>query len=92
MSTQTLFDTLLANIPKLDTSRKNWVTFIACFQAAVKAKGKWGHFDGSVPCLEELVAGARNALLEEGEDPENVLLTCQAEWDSAEDVAWYLLS
>ena len=40
ISTQTLFDTLLANISKLDMSGKNWVIFVACFWATVKAKSK----------------------------------------------------
>ena len=42
-------DTLPASVPKLETSGKNWLLFSIRFQLAVKAKGKWGHFDGSVP-------------------------------------------
>ena len=28
----------------------NWAIFSVCFQDAVKAKGFWGHFDGTTTC------------------------------------------
>ncbi|THH06822.1 hypothetical protein EW146_g9493 [Bondarzewia mesenterica] len=42
-------DTLPSSIPKLDTHGENWAIFSIRFETAVKAKGKWDHFDGSNP-------------------------------------------
>ncbi|KAA1478898.1 hypothetical protein DENSPDRAFT_743280, partial [Dentipellis sp. KUC8613] len=50
MSTQSLStDTLPSSVPKLNTRGANWAIFSACFQIAIEAKGKWGHFDGTEP-------------------------------------------
>ncbi|KAL5520228.1 hypothetical protein ACEPAG_9441 [Sanghuangporus baumii] len=46
MSTQS-HDTLPTSIPTLETSEKNWLLYSLHFQLAVKAKEKWGHFDGT---------------------------------------------
>lgn len=47
MATVTNSDTLPNSIPRLDDQARNWVIFRLRFSAAVAAKGKWGHFDGS---------------------------------------------
>ena len=46
-STTALADTLLSSIPKLDATDMNWAIFLLHFQDAVKAKGYWGHFNGT---------------------------------------------
>jgi len=48
--TTSLSDSLSSSVPKLDATGINWAIFFVCFQDAVKAKGFWGHFDGSEPC------------------------------------------
>ena len=40
-------DSLSADVPKLLSTGANWGIFCECFVPAVKAKGKWGHFDGT---------------------------------------------
>ncbi len=40
-------DVLSHSVPKLETSWKNWPIFAIRFVAAVRAKGVYGHFDGS---------------------------------------------
>lgn len=49
-ATTSLSDTLLLSVPKLDASRMNWVIFTVHFQDAIKAKGFWGHLDGTSTC------------------------------------------
>ena len=44
-----LTDSLLSDVPKLNPSGVNWAIFEFRFLSAVKAKGKWDHFDGSTP-------------------------------------------
>jgi len=43
----TLTDSLPSNIPKLNPFGINWAIFKFRFLSAVKAKGKWDHFDGT---------------------------------------------
>ena len=47
LTTSLLSDTLSATIPKLKAEGDNWAIFFIQFMVAVKAKGFWGHFDGS---------------------------------------------
>ena len=47
LTTSSLSDTLSAAVPKLEAEGKNWAIFFIQFMDAVKAKGFWGHFDGS---------------------------------------------
>ena len=52
MSTVTataLADTLPLTVPKLKATGLNWTIFLLRFQDAMKAKGYWGHFDGTEP-------------------------------------------
>ena len=42
-------NTLPSSIPKLDPQGENWAIFAICFETAMQAKGKWGHFDGTAP-------------------------------------------
>ena len=52
MSTTTmssLSDTLPSAVPKLEAEGKNWAIFYVHFMDAVKAKGFWGHFNGTTP-------------------------------------------
>ena len=73
-------DTLPASIPKLETSRKNWLLFLICFQLAVKAKGKWSHFDGTVSRPEAILIDQAEAIvIGGGEDPNDNLVECQLE-------------
>ena len=86
-------DTLPASVPKLETSGKNWLLFSIRFQLAVKAKGKWSHFDGTVSRPEAISADQAEAIvIGGGEDPNDNLVECQLEWDKDKDVALYLLS
>ena len=48
LTTSSLSDTLSATVPKLEAKGKNWAIFFVRFMDAVKAKGFWGHFDGSM--------------------------------------------
>jgi len=59
VTTTSLADTLPSSVPKLDASGLNWAVFSLHFQDAVKAKGYWGHFNGTsehpaAPKLEDL--------------------------------------
>jgi len=47
--TTALSDSLPSSVPKLDASGLNWAILSICFCNAVKAKGFWGHFDGTTP-------------------------------------------
>jgi len=48
ITTSSLSDTLLSTMPKLEAEGKNWGILYVCFMDAVKVKGFWGHFDGSL--------------------------------------------
>ena len=50
MSTTALTTTniLPSSVPKLLVTGLNWTTFSMHFEDAIRAKGLWGHFDGSV--------------------------------------------
>ena len=48
LTTSSLSDTLSAAIPKLEAEGENWAIFFIWFTDAIKAKGFWGHFDGSM--------------------------------------------
>jgi hypothetical protein len=51
MSSPALTTNLLpTTVPKLESTRLNWTVFSMRFQDALKAKGFWGHFDGSADC------------------------------------------
>jgi hypothetical protein len=41
---------LLTTIPKLKSTGLNWTVFLMWFQDMLKARGFWGHFDGSTVC------------------------------------------
>ena len=86
-------DTLPASVSKPETSGKNWLLFSIHFQLAVKAKGKWSHFDGTVLRPEAIPADQAEAIvIGGGEDPNDNLVERQLEWDKDKDVALYLLS
>ena len=53
-------DTLPSTVPKLDTLGSNWLVYQLRFTKAVRAKGKWGHFDRSVyhPQAVDVTVGA----------------------------------
>lgn len=100
-------DTLPTSVPTLETSGKNWLLFSLRFTLAVKAKGKWGHFDGTKPRPEppqaqeqaaEAAAGAaeEGGAAAEGVGPDpfdlEVYQELLAEWQKNEDIALYLLS
>ena len=73
-------DTLPASVLKLETSGKNWLLFLIHFQLAVKAKGKWSHFDGTVLRPEAIPADQAEAIvIGGGEDPNDNLVECQLE-------------
>ena len=73
-------DMLPASVPKLETSGKNWLLFLICFQLAVKAKGKWSHFDGTVSRPEAISADQAEAIIiGGGEDSNDNLVECQLE-------------
>lgn len=42
-------DVLPASLPHLEVSGTNWAEFVMRFRTAIRGKGIWGHFDGSVP-------------------------------------------
>ena len=43
-----LSDSLPSDVPKLQPTGVNWAIFYICFSSAIQAKGKWGHFNGTV--------------------------------------------
>jgi hypothetical protein len=43
---QAVSDSLPSDIPKLASNGLNWAIFKLHFTATVRAKGRWGHFDG----------------------------------------------
>ena len=47
MSTSLTTDSLTSDVRKLEANGSNWPIFCVRFEAAVAAKGKWGHFDGT---------------------------------------------
>ena len=53
-----LADFLPLSVPKLNASGLNWAILSLYFQDAIKAKGYWGHFDGTEPCPAPATAGA----------------------------------
>ena len=92
MSTVTataLADTLLSSILKLEASGLNWVIFSLCFQDAVKAKGYWGHFDGTnlhliVIQTSPLSTSATTKTSATTTSPTAKELTVIAQWDKDE--------
>ena len=48
LTTSLLSDTLSAAVPKLEAKGKNWAIFFVQFMDTIKAKGFWGHFNGSM--------------------------------------------
>jgi hypothetical protein len=44
----TTTDILPSSVPKLLATGLNWTAFSMRFEDAIRAKGLWGHFDGSV--------------------------------------------
>jgi hypothetical protein len=44
----TTTDILPSSVPKLLLTGLNWTAFSMCFEDAIRVKGLWGHFDGSV--------------------------------------------
>ena len=49
-------DTLPSTVPSLASDGSNWSIFVTKFKAAMAAKKKWGHFDGSSTRPHLLVA------------------------------------
>lgn len=43
-------DVLPTSVPHLELSGANWAEFVMRFWTAIRGKGIWGHFDGSMPC------------------------------------------
>jgi len=44
----TTTDILPSSVPKLLATGLNWTAFSMRFEDAIRAKGLWGHFDGSI--------------------------------------------
>ena len=72
----------LSNVPCLEPSSVNWAIFTLCFQKAMKANQKWGHFNGSITC--PIPANV--------DKPTNDKKTAMADWDRSESVMLYMLS
>lgn len=64
-------DTLPSTVPKLDPSGSNWLVYRLRFTQAVKAKGKWGHFDGTSYCPQavDVAVGAEGAVAGQAATP-----------------------
>ncbi|KAJ3884962.1 hypothetical protein GG344DRAFT_28473, partial [Lentinula edodes] len=80
-------DSLPSDVPKLSNVGINWAIFDLRFTAAVKAKGKWGHFDGTSikpsPALDK-ATGSPLPLTDEQ-------LAASVKWDRDEAAAHNLL-
>jgi hypothetical protein len=72
----------IPNVPCLEPSSSNWAIFSMCFQEAMQANQKWGHFDGmSVhPVPKDLNA------------PEATEVKEMANWDHSKTIVCYMLS
>ena len=72
----------LPNVPHLELSGVNWAIFTLCFQEAMQANQKWGHFDGLIthPIPADIAK------------PTNDEKTAMADWDCSESIMLYMLS
>lgn len=57
-------DSLPSSVPRLEPGGANWLIYRLRFTQAVKAKGKWGHFDGMSKRPTEPKVVARASSLE----------------------------
>ncbi|KZV86742.1 hypothetical protein EXIGLDRAFT_593380, partial [Exidia glandulosa HHB12029] len=71
-----------SDVKKLEANGSNWLVFHLRFVKAVKAKSKWGHFDGS---KARPVAADTNA-------PTVGEVAAMAKWDEDEAVASQMLA
>ncbi|KAF9016881.1 hypothetical protein BDZ89DRAFT_909920, partial [Hymenopellis radicata] len=74
----TITDSLPANVPMLSTQGENWNIFLLRFSAAVQARNRWNHFNGSYP---------RPSLI----SPSTQLVSDLTTWERGEAVARNLL-
>ena len=72
----------LPNVLRLEPSGVNWAIFTLCFQEAMKANQKWGHFNGSI--TRPIPANVAK--------PTNDKKTTMVNWDRSESVTLYMLS
>ena len=72
----------LPNVPCLELSSANWAIFTLCFQEAMQANQKWGHFDGLIthPIPADIAK------------PTNDEKTAMVDWDCSESIVLYMLS
>ena len=86
-------DTLPNTVPKLDPDGSNWVMYRIRFMAAVKAKGKWGHFDGTTPhpVPAPPAPAAAGGAAAPAAPPAPADVQALATWDADEASALYLL-
>jgi hypothetical protein len=93
LTTTSLSDSLPSSIPKLDSTGLNWAIFSVRFQDTVKAKGFWGHFDGSelrpvVSVVTTAAGGNEDTQAKLAEE----LVVKQLQWDKNEQSAKSLLT
>ena len=78
-------DTLPSNVLKLDVFGANWAIWSLHFFIAIDAKGKWGHFDGTLPRPVPPLNTPFSLLTQ-------TILTEVYQWDDDEHVSRYLLT
>src|SRR5713226_7005116 len=73
-------DSFPSTVLKLDPTGSNWAIFSICFEEALSAHDRWGHFDGTTakPAVSSL--------------PTQVELNAVATWEKEEWIAHYMLS
>ena len=93
LTTTLLSDSLPSSIPKLDSTGLNWAIFSIRFQDAIKAKGFWGHFDGSEPrpVASEATTAAGGDDDSQAKLAEELVMK-QLQWDKNEQSAKSLLT
>jgi gag-polypeptide of LTR copia-type len=80
-----LSDSLSSSVPKLESTGTNWAIFEIRFHDAVKAKGFWGHFDGTSVRPVAIFVTAPNGITSIDNTPIN-------QWDKDERSAKSLLN
>ncbi len=81
-SSTAMNDPLPTTVPRLDPTGSNWAIFLMCFEEAMEANQKWGHFNGKVTC--PVAADPLNITADESKAIEA--------WKLDETVARYMLS
>ncbi|KAI9429466.1 hypothetical protein H4582DRAFT_2089143 [Lactarius indigo] len=75
-------DPLPTSVPPLDPTGSNWAIFSMCFQEAMEASQKWGHFTSKSKC----------PVMADPVKPMDDEKKAIAEWTQDETIAKYLLS